>query len=74
MTSMRARVIGGRLVVDEPTDLPEGTEVELTLVGGSVDALEVARVNAALDEVLVDFDGGDRGTDAFAFVDALRLR
>ena len=28
--TVRARVIGGRLVVDEPTDLPEGTEVELT--------------------------------------------
>jgi hypothetical protein len=25
----RARVRNGRLVVDEPTDLPEGTEVEL---------------------------------------------
>jgi hypothetical protein len=27
--TVRARVIRGRLVVDEPTDLPEGTEVEL---------------------------------------------
>src|SRR5690348_8978962 len=28
----RARVIGGRLVLDEPTKLPEGREVLLTLV------------------------------------------
>jgi hypothetical protein len=27
--TVRARVKNGRLVVDEPTDLPEGTEVEL---------------------------------------------
>jgi hypothetical protein len=27
--SVRARVKNGRLVVDEPTGLPEGTEVEL---------------------------------------------
>jgi hypothetical protein len=29
MNSVRARVRGGRLVLDEPTDLPEGTVVEL---------------------------------------------
>lgn len=28
-TSVRARVKNGRLTLDEPTDLPEGTEVEL---------------------------------------------
>jgi hypothetical protein len=27
--TLKARVKAGRLVVDEPTDLPEGTEVEL---------------------------------------------
>ena len=27
--TLKARVQKGRLVVDEPTDLPEGTEVEL---------------------------------------------
>lgn len=27
--TIKARVTGGRLVVDEPTDFPEGTEVEL---------------------------------------------
>jgi hypothetical protein len=27
--TLKARVHKGRLVVDEPTDLPEGTEVEL---------------------------------------------
>jgi hypothetical protein len=30
--TVRGRVRDGRLVVDEPTDLPEGTEVELEAV------------------------------------------
>lgn len=29
MSDLRARVKNGRLVLDEPTDLPEGTEVDL---------------------------------------------
>ena len=29
---LKARVRGGRLLLDEPTDLPEGTEVALTPV------------------------------------------
>jgi hypothetical protein len=33
MMTVRGRVRNGRLVVDEPTDLPEGTEVELAAVG-----------------------------------------
>lgn len=32
MLTVRARVKNGRLVVDEPTDLPDGTEVELAAV------------------------------------------
>ncbi len=28
--TVRARVKNGRLIVDEPTDLPEGTEIDLT--------------------------------------------
>ncbi len=30
--TLKARVSGGRLVLNEPTDLPEGAEVELTPV------------------------------------------
>ena len=29
MTSFKARVRNGRLILDEPTELPEGAEVEL---------------------------------------------
>ena len=31
MEKLTARVVKGRLVLDEPTQLPEGTEVELTI-------------------------------------------
>lgn len=30
--TLKAQVRGGRLVLDEPTELPEGSEVELVLV------------------------------------------
>jgi hypothetical protein len=39
--SLRARVREGRLVLDEPTDLPEGTEVEL-IPAEDIDTLEPA--------------------------------
>jgi hypothetical protein len=35
METLRARVQNGRLVLDVPTDLPEGTEVELVMMPAS---------------------------------------
>jgi hypothetical protein len=32
MKAIKAHVRGGRVVLDEPTELPDGTEVELTVV------------------------------------------
>jgi hypothetical protein len=37
---LRARVRNGRLVLDEPTDLPEGEEVELVRVDADDDDME----------------------------------
>jgi hypothetical protein len=48
MVPLRARVKNGRLVLDEPTALPEGTEVELALPD-ELDDDERARLHAALD-------------------------
>ncbi len=39
MIRLKAHVRGGRLLVDEPTDLPEGAEVEL-IAADSWDALD----------------------------------
>lgn len=53
MISVRACVRNGRLVVDEPTDLPDGTEVEL--VEANVTQREIAaklRAAPASDEPL----------------------
>ena len=49
MPTVRARVKNGRLVLDEPTDLPEGTEVELEPVGDDLEPEDRARLHAALD-------------------------
>jgi hypothetical protein len=49
--TLRARVRGGRLVLDEPVDLPEGSEVELLLADeqDDFDEEDRARLHAALD-------------------------
>lgn len=49
MNSVKARVKNGRLVLDEPTDLPEGTEVTLTVTDGEPGDEERARIIAAIE-------------------------
>jgi hypothetical protein len=50
MQQLKAHVKGGRLVLDEPTDLPEGTEVELVSVDDAdFEPEERARLDAALE-------------------------
>ena len=50
MKSIRARVINGRLVVDEPSKFPDGTELELTVADEGDDLSDEER--AALHEAL----------------------
>lgn len=45
MDTLKARVEHGRLVLDEPTDLPEGTVLEL-LVAGDTDELDPGELAA----------------------------
>jgi hypothetical protein len=47
---IKGRVINGRIVVDEPTTLPEGTELDLVLEDGGDDLDDEER--AALDDHL----------------------
>ena len=49
MLPLRARVTNGRLILDEPTTLPEGTEVELALVEDDLDEADRARLHDELD-------------------------
>jgi hypothetical protein len=50
--ALRARVRGGRLVLDEPSSLPEGTEVELVPADDidELDPTERARLHGFLAE------------------------
>ena len=69
MSSFRAQVRNGRLMLDEPTELPEGTVVELAQVdpyaeldGGDPFAQmspeERAKLNAAIDKGLAEARAG----------------
>jgi len=51
MQTLKARVRSGRLVLDEPTEFPEGTVLYLTLAdqGDDLDEDERAALHAALD-------------------------
>jgi hypothetical protein len=65
MAILRARVKGGHIVVDEPTDLPEGMEVTLALLDAEDDLSDSERVE--LEETMergrVDIAAG-RGVSA----------
>lgn len=51
MNALKARVVGGRFVIDEPTDLPEGTELYLVPVGEEdEDRLDIEAANQAVAE------------------------
>jgi hypothetical protein len=59
MRALKAHVRGGRLVLDEPTELPEGTEIELVPVDGDqMDEADRAELEAALDESEAELDAG----------------
>ncbi len=54
MSNLRARVLKGRLVMDEPTTLPEGTVVDLVADDGGddLDDVERAALHAAIERGL----------------------
>jgi len=58
--TLKARVRAGRLIVDEPTDLPDGTEVELLPLdpGDWLDEGDRAALHAALRESELDVSTG----------------
>jgi ribosomal protein L1 len=75
MHALKARVRNGRLVLDEPTDLPEGVEVRVIVVdeGDELDDAERARLDAALDDAIEQADAG-RTVDADEALARLRAR
>ena len=73
--TIKARVRAGRLVVDEPTSLPEGTEVELLPLdpGDWLDEADRAALHAALGQSQADVAAG-RLIDATDVLRGLRAR
>ena len=58
MRKRKAQVRNGRLVLDEPTDLPEGAEVDVVVFDDELTAEERAELHASLDRALVDSEEG----------------
>jgi hypothetical protein len=73
--ALKARVQNGRLIVDEPTELPEGTVLELTVAdpGDELDDEERAELHAALEEGLAEMKTGG-GVDAADLLAELAAR
>lgn len=71
--TIKARVHAGRLVVDEPTNLPEGTELELLPLdpGDWLDDEDRAALHAALAQSRADVEAG-RLLDAAEVLEGLR--
>jgi len=61
MHALKARVHNGRLVLDEPTHLPEGTEIDLVIADDEdeLDDAERAALHAALDRGWASVQRGD---------------
>jgi hypothetical protein len=58
MHALRARVVNGRYVIDEPADLPEGAEVDLVVVRNRLTVEERAELVQAIEEAEQDIDAG----------------
>jgi len=73
--TLKARVRKGRLVVDEPTDLPEGTEIELLPMdpGDWLDEEDRAALHRALAASDADIEAG-RLMDAAEVLRELRSK
>lgn len=62
MTALKACIVDGRIVVDEPVDLPEGAEVQVYLYDASAEdtsAAEREALGRALERSLVQAVAGD---------------
>ena len=75
LMTIKARVRSGRLIVDEPTDLPEGTELQLLPLdpGDWLDESDRAALHEALRESDADVAAG-RLVDADEILKELRSR
>jgi len=73
MQALKAHVKNGRLVLDEPTDLPEGAEVTLSITDDEDDLTdeERAELRAELQASVAEMKAG-KGIDAAVVLAELR--
>lgn len=73
MHARKIQVKNGRLVLNEPTDLPDGAEVEVLVVDDELTPEERAELHASLDRALDDSEAG-RGMDVRDLLERYRAR
>ena len=73
MQALKVQVKNGRLVLDEPTDLPDGAEVEVVVIDDDLSPEERVALHASLDRALEDSEAG-RGMDAAEYLRQYRAR
>jgi hypothetical protein len=62
VTALKAHIVNGRIVVDEPVDLPDGAEIHVYLYDASAEAIsadERAALERALERGLAQADAGE---------------
>lgn len=74
MRTFRARVVNGRLVVEEPCQLPEGTVVHLAIAEDldELDDSERAERDAAIERAWSAVESGERGRPVDELLGRLR--
>jgi hypothetical protein len=76
MPPLKAHVENGRIVADEPVDLPDGTRLHVVLAedaDAAMSADERAELEQAIEEGYEDFERGEH-EDARAFAERLLAR
>ncbi len=75
MNALKARVLKGRLVVEDPVEFPEGTELELTIAdpGDDLDDAEREALHEALAKAWESAKAG-RSRPAEELIKELRSR
>lgn len=74
MSAMKAHVVNGQIILDEPVELPEGAVAEVRLLDDDEESPEErAEIEAAIDEGLADVDAGNV-MDFDDYIASLRAR
>jgi hypothetical protein len=71
MNALKAHVENGRIIVDEPTDLPDGTVLRVVPLSDEMDPEERAALERSIEEGYEDFERGDV-EDAFEHLARMR--